>query len=174
MLEGKRVGGLLWLKQNAPGCCLWPLQPQPSHSNTFVNAWKTLRDLMLVTTVCHCNGTGLWTNHPLLPPRIRTRQSQVYSGCQELLHLGAGPAEIWDKHTPPCPLTPASFCLYWFLSLWLKFARAVPSWIGTWVLTPAETLIDPCWSTGWESPQGPALYLQCGALQTHDNSSTIL
>lgn len=98
MLEDKRVGGMLWLKQNAPCCCLWPLQPQPSHSYTFVNAWKTLSDLMMVTTVCNCNGTDLWTNHPLLPSRIRTRQSRVYSGCQELLHLGAGAAEIRDTH----------------------------------------------------------------------------
>lgn len=67
---------------------------------------KTLDDLMLVPTVCHCNRTDLWTHHPVLPSRIRTRQSQIYSGCQNCCpdaHLGAGAGEIWD---PPPSLSP--------------------------------------------------------------------
>lgn len=131
--------------------------------------------LLFVTAM----GQILWANHPLLPSSIRTRQSQIYLGCQELLpQYAPGCRNCRDitseTHNPPCPLTPASFCGYWFLSLWLKFTRAVPSWIGSWVLTSAKTRTDPCWSTGWVSPRGPAVYLQRGALQTHDNFSTIL
>lgn len=98
----------------------------------FVTAVKGWDDLMLVATVCHCNGTDLWTSHPLLPSRITMGQSQIYSGCRELLALClCGRRCCRDVYHPPAPkkkryLSPC-LSLHRFLrnkSLWLKFACA--------------------------------------------------
>lgn len=100
------MGGMLWLKQNDPGCCLWPLQPQPSHNNTSGNVWKTLGDLMLVATVCHCNGQICELTTLSCPPgsgQDKARFIKDARSCCSTAHLGAGAAEIWDPHSSLSP-----------------------------------------------------------------------
>lgn len=85
--------------------CLWLLRPQSSRKNTSaVTALKALGDLMPVATVCHCDGTDLWTNDPSVPFRIMTGQSQIYLGCRELLVLHP-PGCGYCRDAGPTPFT---------------------------------------------------------------------
>lgn len=104
-LEEKKVGGMIWLKQSARLHCLWLLRPQSSRKNTsVVTALKALGDLMPVATVCHCDGTDLWTNDPSVPFRIMTGRSQIYLGCRELLVFHP-PGRRYCRDAGPTPFT---------------------------------------------------------------------